>query len=99
MTTDNHVEFQVHFANSEATATTGSITDMDHIVNQLERAVSSIMLTEQMQFKRKLYILMIDFEASWKATGIQELQRIIVQCVIPYGYSMMHLVTHISESI
>jgi hypothetical protein len=99
MTTDSHVEFQIHFSNSETTSTTRSITDTDHILNQLESAVSGIMLNEQMQFKRKLYILMIDLEVSCKATGIQELQRNIVQCVIPYGYLMMHLVTHISESI
>jgi len=39
MTSDKHVEFQIHLSDAETQATTWSITDMDHIVNQLEREI------------------------------------------------------------
>jgi hypothetical protein len=46
-----------------------------------------------------LSIRLIEFEASWKAIGIQELQTMIKQHGIHFGYPKMHLVSHISESI
>src|SRR5882757_1982991 len=42
---------------------------------------------------------MIEFEAWWEAIGIQALWITITQCVIHPRYPLMHLVSHISESI
>jgi len=35
ITTDMIVEFQIHLSHSKTQATTGSIADMDHVVNRL----------------------------------------------------------------
>ena len=62
MTTDKHAQFQVPLSNAETEATTGSITDMDCIVNQLEREIYGITSNKQMQFKNKFSICLIKFE-------------------------------------
>jgi len=52
-----------------------------------------------MQFTKGCSILLVEFEARWQAIGIQELQKTIEQRVIHFGYPMIYLVSHISQSI
>jgi hypothetical protein len=99
MAAENRVKFDVHISYAETEATTWSIADTDRIVHQPKREIYSITSNEQICFKRQLSIRLIEFEASWKAIGIQELQKMIKQRGIHFGYPKMHLVSHISESI
>jgi len=99
MTSDKCVEFQVRLSEAKTEATTWSIPDTDHIANLLEREIHGTTSNEQMRFKKELSIRLIEFEAWWKAIGVQELQETIEQSVINFGYPKMHLVSHISESI
>jgi len=48
---------------------------------------------------KEFSIRLVEFEARWQAVGIPELWKTIEQRVIHFGYPMMHLVSHISESI
>jgi len=99
MTADKPVEFQVRLSDAETEATTWSMADTVRIVSQLEREIYGITLNEQMWFKKEFSIHFIKFEAWWQAISVQELWKPIEQHVIHFGYAMMHLVSHISESI
>jgi len=68
-------------------------------VSQLEREIYDIISNEQMWFKQELSICLIQFEAWGQTIGVQELQKTIEQHVIHFGYSKMHFVSYISESI
>ena len=99
MTADKRVEFQVCLSDAEIEATTGSITDTDRVVNPLESVIHGITSKAQMWFKKEFPIGLVEFDAWWQAMGVQELQKTIEQRVIHFVYAMMHLVSHISESI
>jgi len=99
MTADKHVEFQVRLSDAETEATTLSLAAIDRIVSQLEGEIYGITSNEQMQFIQESSIHLMEFEAWWQAIAVQELRKTIEQCVIHFGYSTMHLVSHISESI
>ena len=97
--TDKGVGLEIRPSTAETEATTRSIPDMDWVATELERRIYSITLNEQMQFKKKLFICMADFETCRKVIGIQELRKIIKQHVIHFRYAKMHHVSYISESI
>jgi len=99
MTADRHVQFQVSRSDAELEATTCSIADTDPVVNQLERKIHSIPSKAQMWLPKGFSIRLVEFEDWWQAIGILELRKTIEQRVINFGYPMMHLVSHISESI
>jgi len=99
MTADKRVEFQVCLSDAATEATTWNLPDIDRIVRQLEREIYGIKSNEQMRFKQELSIRLIEFEPWWRAIGVQELRKTIEQHVLHFGYSMMHLVRPISESI
>jgi len=99
ITADKRVEFQVRQSDAETEATSWSIADTDPIGNQLEKEIYSITSKDQMSSKKELSIRLIEFEVWWKAIGVQELRKTIEQRVIHFGYPMMRLVRHISESI
>jgi len=99
MTADKRVKFQVRLSHAQNEATTLSIADMDRIANQLEREIYSVTSNEQMRVKKESSIRLIEFEAWWQAMGVQEFRKTIEQHVILFGYPMMHLVSHKSESI
>jgi hypothetical protein len=99
MTTNKCVQFQVCLSDAEIDAATWSIADMDRVVNQLEREIYGITSKDQMRFTKEFSICLVKFDAWWQAIGVQELQKTIEQHVIHFGYAIMHLVSHISESI
>jgi hypothetical protein len=99
MTANNHVEFQVRQSDMETEATTWNTTDTDRLATQWGREIYVITSSGKMRFKKELFIRLIKFEAWWKATGIQELRKMIEQCVIHFGYPKMHLASLISETI
>jgi len=99
MTANERVEFQVRLSNAETTATTLNIADAVRNENQVEREIDGITSDEQKQLRKELSIRLIEFEVWWKAIGVQELRKIIEQCVVHFGYPKMHLVSHFSESI
>jgi len=99
MTTIKRVQFQVGLSDAEIEATTWSIADMDHVVNQLERKIQGITSKDQPRFAQEFSNLLFQFEAWWQAISGQELQKTIEQRVIHFGYPNMCLVRHISESI
>ena len=69
-TFDKEVKFQVRLSDAETEATTCSIADMNWVSNQLRRETYGITWHEQMWFKKKLSIRMIEFEARWNAIGV-----------------------------
>jgi len=99
MTTDKRLQFQVRLSDAETEATTWSMPDTDHVVNQLEREIYCITLKDQMRFMKEFSIPLVKFEAWWQAIGIQKLQKTIEQHVIHFRYPKMPLVSYISESI
>jgi len=99
MTADKRLQFGLRLSDAETEATTWSLADTEHVTNQVEREIYGITLNEQKQFKTELSIRLIEFEAWWETIGIQALRKTIQQRVIHFGYPMMHLVSHISESI
>jgi hypothetical protein len=99
MTANKSVQFQVCLSNAEIEATTWSIADMDHVVNQLEREIYGITSKDQMLFPKEFSIRLVEFEAWWQIIGVQEFRKTIEQRVIQFGYPKMHLVSHKSESI
>jgi hypothetical protein len=52
-----------------------------------------------MWFKQQLSIRWMGFQAWWLPIGVQKLGNTIKQHVILFRYPMLHLVSHISESI
>jgi len=68
-------------------------------VNQLEREIYDITSKDQMWCTMEFSIRLVEFEAWWLATGVQELQNTIEQRVIHSEYPEMHHVSHISKSI
>jgi len=71
MTTNKHVEFQVHLSNAVTDAVSCCIADTDCVANHLEREICGIISNDQMWFKNQFSIRLIEFEAWWKAIGIQ----------------------------
>jgi len=74
MMADVGVKYQVHLCDAETEATTGSDAITDRVVTQLETWICGIALNKQMRFKTELCICLIEFDAWWKAIGIQELR-------------------------
>ena len=72
---------------------------MERVTIQLEREIYGITSNEQKRFKKEFSIHLIEFEAWWETIGIQALRNTVQPCMIHFGYPMMHLVSHISESI
>ena len=99
MTADKRLRFQNHLSDAKTEATTWSLADSEHVTIQLERKIYGIASNEQMRFKKEFSLHLIDFEAWWEKIGIQALRKTIEQRVIHFGYSKMHCLSHISESI
>jgi len=74
MTADKGVQFLVCLSDAEIEATTWSIGDTDHVVNQVEREIYGITSKDQMRYTKEFSISLIEFEAWWQAIGVQELQ-------------------------
>jgi len=99
MTAHKRVQFQVCLSDAEIEATTWSIADTDHVVNQLGREIYGITSKDQMRFTKEFSIQLVEFEAWWQAIGVHKLQKTIEQCVIHFRYPKIHPVSHISESL
>ena len=99
MTADKRLQFQIRLSDAETEATTWSLADMERVTDQLEREISGITSTEQKPLKKEFSIRLIELQAWWETIGIQALRKTIEQRVIYFEYPMMHLVSHISESI
>jgi len=67
MTSDRHVNFQVHLPDAGMEATTWSIAGMDHFVNQPERENYGITSNKQMTFKKELSRHLLECDAWWQA--------------------------------
>lgn len=59
ITCNKCVDFQIHPPNTRIEANTWSIADTDHIVNQQQREICGITLTQQMRFKKRFSLYMI----------------------------------------
>jgi len=94
LTTNKRVQFQVCLSNAGIEATTGSIADPDHVVNQLEREINDITSKDHMRFTKESSIRLVEFPAWCQVIGVQQLRRTIQHRVIYFGYPMMHLVSH-----
>ena len=99
MTADKQLQFLICLSDAETEAMTWSLADTECVTNQLKRETYSITSNEQNRFKTEFSIHLIEFEAWWETIGIQALRETIEQRVIYLRYPMMHLVSHISESI
>ena len=99
ITPDKRLQFQILLSDAETAATTWSLADTESVTNQLVRKIDGITLNEQMQFKQEFSLRLIEFEAWWKAIGIEALQKTIQQHVIHFEYPKMRLVSVISQSI
>jgi len=99
MTADKRLQFQILLSAAETDATTWSLADMERVTIQLEREIYGITSNEQKRFKKEFSIRLIEFEAWWDTISIPALRKSIDQRVILFGYPIMHLVSHISESI
>jgi len=95
-TADKRLQFQIRLSDAGTAATTWRLADMQRVSNQVETEIYGISSNEQKQCKKKLSIRLIEFEAWWKAHGIQALRKTIEQCVIHSRYPKMHQVSHIS---
>jgi len=67
-------------------------------VNQQERDIYVIVLTDKMHFNLEFVIRMIEFEAQWVAFCILGLRRTFPKCVMHVEYPKTNLVSHRSES-
>jgi len=94
-----HVQFQVYSSNAETGGTAWCTTDMDCTANPLERVICRLTGNDLMMFKKDFDIHFIKFQAWWEGSCDQQLQNTIEQSIIHFAYSMMHLVSHVSESI
>jgi len=92
-------KFQVCLSDAETEATTSSMADIDHIVTHLEREMYCMILNEHMRIEREFSIGLIEFEAWWQETGVQEFRKPIEQHIMHFGYPKMQLVSIISESM
>jgi hypothetical protein len=99
MTTHKQLKFEIRLSDAEREVTTRSLADTGRVSFQLEREIDGITVNEQKQFKKDYSICMVEFEAWWGTVWIQALRKTIKQHVIHFGYAVMHLVSHISESI
>ena len=99
MTTEKRVQFRLCLSDAEIEATTWIIADTDSVVNQLQGEIYGITSKHQMRLTKEFSIHMVELEDFWQAIGVQELRKTIEQRVIHLGYSKVHLVSHISESI
>jgi hypothetical protein len=99
MTADQHVEFQLGQSCSGTQVTTRSIANAKHDVTQLASVIDGISLNKQMLFLGQFSSDLIEFTAWWQAVDLHELKITIEQDIIRFRYPMMHLVSHISESI
>jgi hypothetical protein len=84
LTANKYVEFIVGLSDAKTEATSWSIADTDCIADQLKQEISGITSNEQSGCLRELSICLIEFEASWKAICIQELQKTIKQHVFNF---------------
>jgi len=65
------------------------------MADQLPREIDSVVLNKQISFNKKSSICLIEFEAWWKAIGVQKLGKTIEQHVTSFGHLTMHVVSHI----
>jgi len=65
MTANNHAQFQACLSGAEIEASTWSIADTDHVVNQLEKEIYGITSKDQKRFMKKSSIRLVEFEAWW----------------------------------
>jgi hypothetical protein len=98
MTANKRLQFQICLSNAETEDTTSSLAHTKQVTKQLEREIYGITSNEQKRFQREFSICLIQFEGWWDIIGIQEPQKSIEQHLIHFGYTGMHLVSHISES-
>ena len=70
MTADKRLQFQNRQCDAETEATTRSLADSEHVSKQLEREIYSITSNEQMRFKNKFSLRLIEFEAWWETIDI-----------------------------
>ena len=99
MTADKRLQFHIRLSDAETEAMTWSLADAECVTIQRERETYGITSNEQKRFRKEFSIHLIELEARWETIGIQALRKTIEQHVIHFGYPMMHLVCHISESI
>jgi len=99
MTANKQLQFQFRLSDAEIEVMTWIMADTERVTNQLQREIHGVTSNEQKRFKMEFSIHLIKFEAWWETIGIQALRRTIAQRVIQFGYPMMHLVSHLSESI
>jgi len=97
MTANKRLQFQIRLSDAETEPTSWSLADSERVTNQLEREIYCITSNEHMRFKKEFSLCLIEFEAWWEKIGIQALRKTIEQRIIHFGYSKMHLVSHISE--
>jgi hypothetical protein len=98
-TTDKCVQFQVYLSKVDIKASTRSITDIDHVVNQLAREIDSTTSTVQMPLTKEFSMELVEFDGWSQGIGVQMLRKTIEQCVVYFLYADMHLLSHISKSI
>jgi hypothetical protein len=99
MTANKRLQFRLRLSDAETEATTWSLPDTERVTIQLEREIYGITSNEQKRLKKEFSIHLIKFEASWETIGIQALRKTIEPHMIHFGYPMIHLVSHISQSI
>jgi hypothetical protein len=99
MTTNNRLRFLIPHSDADTEATAWSFTDEACVTIQLEREIYGITSNEQMWFRKKFTICLIEFEAWWESISIQTLWKTIQQGVIHFEYPKRYLVSHRSESI
>jgi hypothetical protein len=99
ITADKRVQLQVYLSDAEIETSMGRIADTDRIVNHLDREIYGITSKDQMRFTKQFSICLVEFEGWWQGIGFQEIRKTMEQDVIHYENRMMHLVSHISQSI
>jgi hypothetical protein len=65
MNADEHVEFQVCLSDTETEAATRTMTETDRVAKLVEKEIYGITFNEQMRFKKKWSIHLIQFQAWW----------------------------------
>jgi len=80
MSHNRPVRFQVHLSLVESEASTWSIADIDHMMNQLERKIYGVTSNEQVWFTMGFSRCEIESMASWDTISTQQLQTTITQC-------------------
>ena len=99
MIADKGLQFQICLSDAETEAMTWCLADTEHVTIRLDREIYGIISNEQHRFMEEFSIRLIEFEAWWGTIGIQALRKTIEQLITDFGYPMMHVVSHISDSI